>query len=37
MKQKSVFVCGECGYETPRWMGRCPQCGSWNTIVEENG
>ena len=35
MKQKSVFVCGECGYETPRWMGRCPQCGSWNTIVEE--
>ena len=35
MKQKSVFVCGECGYETPRWMGRCPQCGSWNTIIEE--
>ena len=35
MKQKSVFVCGECGYETPRWLGRCPQCGSWNTIVEE--
>ena len=35
MKAKSVFVCGECGYETPRWMGKCPQCGSWNTIVEE--
>ena len=35
MKQKNVFVCGECGYETPRWLGRCPQCGSWNTIVEE--
>ncbi|MBQ7277875.1 MAG: DNA repair protein RadA [Clostridia bacterium] len=35
MKQKTVFVCGECGYETPRWMGKCPQCGSWNTIVEE--
>ena len=35
MKQKSIFVCGACGYETPRWMGRCPQCGSWNTIVEE--
>lgn len=35
MKEKTVFVCGECGYETPRWMGKCPQCGSWNTIVEE--
>ena len=35
MKEKSVYVCGECGYETPRWMGRCPQCGSWNTLVEE--
>lgn len=35
MKDKTVFVCGECGYETPRWMGRCPQCGSWNTLVEE--
>jgi DNA repair protein RadA/Sms len=35
MKAKSVFVCGECGYETPRWMGKCPQCGSWNTLVEE--
>ena len=28
MKEKTVFVCGECGYETPRWMGKCPQCGS---------
>ena len=35
MKDKTVYVCGECGYETPRWMGKCPQCGSWNTIVEE--
>lgn len=35
MKEKTVYVCGECGYETPRWMGKCPQCGSWNTIVEE--
>ena len=35
MKEKTVFVCGECGYETPRWMGKCPQCGSWNTLVEE--
>lgn len=35
MKEKTVYVCGECGYETLRWMGKCPQCGSWNTIVEE--
>ena len=35
MKEKTLYVCGECGYETPRWMGRCPQCGSWNTLVEE--
>lgn len=35
MKEKTVYICGECGYETPRWMGKCPQCGSWNTLVEE--
>ena len=35
MKEKTLYVCGECGYETPRWMGKCPQCGSWNTLVEE--
>ena len=35
MKDKTLYVCGECGYETPRWMGRCPQCGSWNTLTEE--
>ena len=35
MKEKTVYVCGECGYETPRWMGKCPQCGSWNTLIEE--
>ena len=35
MKDKTVYVCGECGYETPRWMGKCPQCGSWNTLIEE--
>lgn len=34
-KAKSVFVCGECGYEAPKWMGRCPSCGSWNTFYEE--
>jgi DNA repair protein RadA/Sms len=29
------FVCGQCGYETPKWMGKCPECGEWNTLVEE--
>ncbi len=33
-KVKSVFVCSECGYETPKWMGKCPSCGSWNTMSE---
>ena len=31
----SKFTCSSCGYETPRWYGRCPQCGEWNTLVEE--
>jgi DNA repair protein RadA/Sms len=34
MKSKTVFFCSECGYETPKWMGRCPSCGTWNTLVE---
>lgn len=33
-KDKTKFVCGECGYETAKWFGRCPSCGSWNTLVE---
>lgn len=33
---KSVFVCGECGYESAKWLGKCPGCGSWNTMVEES-
>ncbi len=32
---KSSFICRECGYASPGWLGRCPGCGSWNTIVEE--
>lgn len=35
MKERTLYVCGECGYETPRWMGKCPSCGSWNTLVEQ--
>ena len=34
-KSKTVYVCSECGYETPRWLGRCPNCGSWNTLTEQ--
>lgn len=34
MKSKTVFYCTSCGNETPRWQGKCPACGSWNTIVE---
>lgn len=34
-KVKSSFVCSECGYETPKWYGKCPNCGEWNTLNEE--
>ena len=34
MKQKTFFVCDECGYESPKWYGKCPSCGSWNTMQE---
>jgi len=33
-KPKSVFVCGDCGNDTPKWEGRCPSCGAWNTLSE---
>ncbi len=32
--KKTCFACTSCGYETPRWQGRCPGCGSWNTLEE---
>jgi DNA repair protein RadA/Sms len=32
---KSVHVCSACGHESPRWVGQCPGCGEWNTLVEE--
>jgi len=35
MKNKSIFFCNECGYETPKWLGKCPGCGAWNSMVEE--
>lgn len=34
-KSKTVFVCGECGYESPKWIGKCAGCGAWNSMVED--
>lgn len=34
-KLKSVYICSECGYESPKWFGKCPGCGEWNTMNEE--
>jgi DNA repair protein RadA/Sms len=34
-KVKTIFVCQQCGYESLKWMGKCPGCGAWNTLVEE--
>ncbi|MGJ7922954.1 DNA repair protein RadA [Neobacillus sp. LXY-4] len=34
-KRKTKFMCQECGYESPKWMGKCPGCGAWNKMVEE--
>ena len=35
MKPRPVFVCQECGAQAPKWLGRCPDCGAWNSFVEE--
>lgn len=34
-KIKSAYFCQNCGYETPKWLGKCPSCNEWNTFVEE--
>ena len=34
-KEKTVYVCNNCGQESPKWVGKCPSCGEWNTYVEE--
>ncbi|MBQ5627121.1 MAG: hypothetical protein IIU97_03325, partial [Bacteroidaceae bacterium] len=34
-KEKSVFLCNDCGYESPKWAGKCPACGAWNSFVEK--
>ncbi len=33
--QKSVYICSECEYRSPKWLGKCPSCGAWNTLEEE--
>ena len=34
-KNKTVFVCNECGYESGKWLGKCPACNSWNSFFEQ--
>ncbi|MBQ4348791.1 MAG: DNA repair protein RadA [Clostridia bacterium] len=34
-KSKTVYVCSNCAYETPKWLGKCPECGEWATLEEE--
>lgn len=34
-RTKTYFVCQQCGYTTPKWLGRCPDCGEWNSLTEE--
>jgi DNA repair protein RadA/Sms len=34
-RPSTVFVCQECGSQSPKWLGRCPDCGAWNSVVEE--
>lgn len=34
-KTKTKFVCQNCGYTTAKWMGRCPECGTWDSLAEE--
>ena len=33
-KVKSIFICENCGYESPKWLGKCPDCNNWNTFEE---
>jgi len=34
-KIKTTFFCQNCGYQSPKWLGKCPSCGEWNRFVEE--
>ena len=35
MRQKTVFSCSQCGCQSPKWLGKCPDCGAWNSMTEE--
>lgn len=35
LKTKTIFVCSNCGYESPKWLGKCPACNEWNSFYEE--
>ena len=35
-KEKKIFLCNECGYDSPKWAGKCPACGAWNSFVEKS-
>jgi len=35
MKNKTIFICQNCGFHSPKWLGKCTNCGQWNTIIEE--
>lgn len=34
-KIKTIFVCSDCGYESTKWLGKCPGCNAWNSFYEE--
>jgi DNA repair protein RadA/Sms len=33
-KDKTIYTCSECGGSSPKWLGKCPHCGAWNTLIE---
>lgn len=35
MKTKVIYLCNNCGYQSPKWIGKCPDCNQWNTFQEE--
>ena len=32
---KAIYICSECGYRSPKWLGKCTACGAWNSFVED--
>ncbi|MEK7210144.1 MAG: hypothetical protein AAB070_01860, partial [Candidatus Binatota bacterium] len=34
-KAKIIYACQNCGYQSPKWLGKCPDCNQWNSLVEE--